>query len=155
MKTSYPMLKMMLLNFLSEKKEITGYDFLKYAKGKGVSASAGTVYPQLSDLLDKGFIEQKIEGRKKIYNLTEEGVNFVNQLRENTETLKMMMKKIGIVVGEKNPAMPEEMRKVVKNLLYVLYDLSSKNFNSNFSLKESLKLLIESEEILRRFEDGR
>ncbi len=155
MKTSYPMLKMMLLNFLSEKKEITGYDFLKYAKEKGVPASAGTIYPQLADLLDKGFIEQKIEGRKKIYKLTQEGTKFVNQLRENTEMLKTMMKKIGIVVGEKNPTIPEEMRKVVKNLLYVLYDISSKNFNSNFSLKESLKLIVESEEILRRFEDGR
>ncbi len=151
MKTSYPMLKMMLLNFLAENKAGTGYDFLKYAKEKGMPASAGTVYPQLSDLLDKKLIDQKVIGRRKIYSLTPEGNDFVKQLRENTDTIKMMMRKIGIVVGEKNPSMPEEIKTVVKKLLYVLYDLSNKDFNSKVNLKESLKFVVESEEILRRF----
>uniref|UniRef100_A0A7V3RDK8 PadR family transcriptional regulator n=1 Tax=Mesoaciditoga lauensis TaxID=1495039 RepID=A0A7V3RDK8_9BACT len=151
MKTAYPMLKMMLLNFLSENKEGTGYDFLKYAKEKGMPASAGTVYPQLSDLLDKKMIEQKIIGRRKIYSLTLEGDDFVKKLRENTDTLKLMMRKIGIVIGEKNPSMPEDIKIVAKNLLYALYDLSSKDFNSKVNLKETLKLIVESEDILRRF----
>ncbi|MGC8589733.1 PadR family transcriptional regulator [Athalassotoga sp.] len=151
MKTAYPMVKMMLLNFLCENKEGTGYDFLKYAKEKGMPASAGTVYPQLSDLLDKKLIDQKIVGRRKLYSLTPEGNNFVKQLRENTDTIKLMMRKIGIVVGEKNPSMPEEIKTAVKNLLYVLYDLSSKDFNGKVSMKESLKLIVEVEDILRRF----
>lgn len=154
MRTAYPMLKMMLLNFLSENKECTGYDFLKYAKGKGMPASAGTVYPQLSDLLDKKMIEQKVIGRRKIYSLTVEGDDFVKKLRENTDTLKLMMRKIGIVIGEKNPSMPEDIKIVAKNLLYILYDLSNKDFNSKVSLKESLKLMVESEDILRRFGNG-
>ena len=154
MKTAYPMLKMMLLNFLSENKEGTGYDFLKYAKEKGMPASAGTVYPQLSDLLDKKMIEQKIIGRRKIYSLTLEGDDFVKKLRENTDTLKLMMRKIGIVIGEKNPSMPEDIKIVAKNLLYALYDLSSKDFNSKVNLKETLKLIVESEDILRRFWNG-
>jgi predicted transcriptional regulator len=114
-------------------------------------ASAGTVYPQLSDLLDKKMIEQKIIGRRKIYSLTLEGDDFVKKLRENTDTLKLMMRKIGIVIGEKNPSMPEDIKIVAKNLLYALYDLSSKDFNSKVNLKETLKLIVESEDILRRF----
>lgn len=155
MKTSYPVLKMMLLNFLAENGKASGYEFLKYAKQKGIPASAGTVYPQLSDLLEKGFIDQKIDGRKKMYSLTKEGIDFVKQLRENTDTFKMMMRKMGIIVGEKNPSMPEEIKLIVKNLMYVLYDLSSKDFNTHASVKESLKVIKEVEEVLRRFEDGK
>lgn len=151
MKTAYPMLKMMLLNFLAENKAGTGYDFLKYAKEKGMPASAGTVYPQLSDLLEKKLIDQKVIGRRKIYSLTPEGNDFVKQLRENTDTIKMMMRKIGIIIGEKNPSMPEDIKTVTKNLIYTLYDLSNKDFNSKVNLKESLKFVVESEEILRRF----
>ncbi len=154
MKTAFPMLKMMLLSFLCEHKEGTGYDFLKYAKEKGMPASAGTVYPQLSELLDEKLIDQKIVGRKKLYSLTVEGDDFVKKLRENTETLKLMLRKIGIIVGEKNPSMPEEIREAVKNLLYVLYDLSSKDFKGKVNMKESLKLIGEVEEILRRFGNG-
>jgi ATP-dependent RNA circularization protein (DNA/RNA ligase family) len=75
----------------------------------------------------------------------------VKQLRENTDTIKLMMRKIGIVVGEKNPSMPEEIKTAVKNLLYVLYDLSNKDFNGKVSMKESLKLIVDVEDILRRF----
>ncbi len=154
MRTSYPMLKMMLLNFLSKHDEVTGYDFLKYAKEKGMPASPGTVYPQLSDLLDKKMIEQRIVGRKKMYSLTPEGKYFVKELRKNTDALKLMMRKIGIVMREKNPSMPHDVKRVVKNLLYVLHDLSSKDFKNKPSLKKSLKLIVEAEEILRRFSNG-
>ncbi len=154
MKTSYPMLKMMLLSFLSKQKEATGYDFLKYAKEKGMPASAGTVYPQLNDLLSKKMVKLKIVGRKKIYSLTSEGNDFMKQLRENTETIKLMLRKIGIIVRDKNPSMPEDIRIAVKKLLYVLHDLSTHDFNVNRNLKESLNLIEEVEKILRRIQNG-
>jgi len=40
-----PMLKIMLFKFIAENDRITGYDFLKYCKDKGISASSGSVYP--------------------------------------------------------------------------------------------------------------
>ncbi len=40
---------------------------------KGTKPTPGTLYPALKELEKQGLVETRIEGRKKIYSLTEEG----------------------------------------------------------------------------------
>lgn len=48
--------------------------------------TAGRVYPQLTELADKGLINKQIQGRANKYWLTERGVKELQQRREWEET---------------------------------------------------------------------
>lgn len=76
----YPFLKGMILNYLVERRELTGYDFIKYCRTIGVTASPGSVYPHLKDLEDEGVVAQQTQGRRKIYTLTQKGVRTIAAL---------------------------------------------------------------------------
>lgn len=66
-------IRMMILNYLLQNGELTGYGFIKFCRGSGVPASPGNVYPHLKELEDQRIIAFHVEGKKKIYALTERG----------------------------------------------------------------------------------
>lgn len=69
----YPFMKVMILNYLLHRDEFTGYDFIKYCRERGISASSGTVYPQLKDLTAQGLLYCQKKNHKKFYSLTDVG----------------------------------------------------------------------------------
>lgn len=74
----YPFLKSMLINYLLEHGELTGYDFIKYSRSIGVTASPGSVYPHLKDLESEGIISHQLQGKRKVYTLTKSGTRQVS-----------------------------------------------------------------------------
>ncbi|MDA8195572.1 MAG: PadR family transcriptional regulator [Thermaerobacter sp.] len=68
-----PFIRMMILNYLLQNQEITGYGFIKYCRANGVLASPGNIYPHLKQLDDERVIAYRVEGKKKVYTLTDTG----------------------------------------------------------------------------------
>ncbi len=68
-----PFIRMMILNYLLQNDELIGYGFIKYCRANGVLASPGNIYPHLKQLEDQRVIAYRVEGKKKVYSLTELG----------------------------------------------------------------------------------
>ena len=67
------MLSFMML-WLLLKKEMYGQEIAEeIGSRRGTKPSPGTLYPALKDLESKGLISSRLEGRKRLYSLTEEG----------------------------------------------------------------------------------
>lgn len=70
-----------------------GYQIIKdlEARFKGFySPSPGSVYPILQMLEDRGFVSVTKEGNKKIYTVTKEGLQFLEENGNNDEFTKRM-----------------------------------------------------------------
>jgi DNA-binding PadR family transcriptional regulator len=71
-----------ILDLLAEGEPTNGYQIIQEIseRTQGVwRPSAGSVYPALSQLEDEGLIAPEGEGRRKLYNLTDEGRAYVEQ----------------------------------------------------------------------------
>ena len=75
-------LELLVLSIIKNKRDISGYDIIQEIdkKFKGMwNASAGTIYPLLSRLSEKGYvtIDEVIENNrlKKLYSITDKGMN--------------------------------------------------------------------------------
>jgi DNA-binding PadR family transcriptional regulator len=135
----FAFLKFLLLNFIEKKGEITGYDFLKYCKDEGIPASAGTVYPQLGDLMKSGILNRRSEGRKKFYYLTEEGKKFLKDIQSNKEVFKNLANRVGVAMDNPYMSMPKEMQAVFKGLFYRIHAVDWKKKKDVEALIEDLK----------------
>lgn len=65
-----------------------GYQIMKELESRSdglYSASAGTIYPALQELLEKGLINLESDLEKKIYFITEEGKERLNEFRKREE----------------------------------------------------------------------
>ncbi len=122
----FAFLKFLLLNFIEKREEITGYDFLKYCKENGIPASAGTVYPQLMNLKNKGILSKEDTGRRKIYRLTKTGKRFLKEVQSNKEIFKGLMSRVGIAMDNPYTSMPNEMQDVFKRLFYRVHGVNWK-----------------------------
>lgn len=84
-------LELLVLSIIKNRSGISGYDIIQEIdkKFKGMwNASAGTIYPLLSRLSEKGYvnIEQVVENNrlKKLYHITDKGINELqNTLNSN------------------------------------------------------------------------
>ena len=84
-------LELLVLSIIKNRSAISGYDIIQEIdkKFKGMwNASAGTIYPLLSRLSEKGYvtIEQVVENNrlKKLYHMTDKGINELqNTLNSN------------------------------------------------------------------------
>lgn len=74
-----------ILHLLKE-ESMHGYQIMKELEERSngaYSASAGTVYPALQELLDRNVIVLKDESDKKVYSINENGIKRINE--RNTE----------------------------------------------------------------------
>jgi DNA-binding PadR family transcriptional regulator len=147
-----PVLKIMLFKFIAENEKITGYDFLKFCKEKGISASAGSVYPHLKEFEERGLVKKKIDGRKKYYYLTEEGKKYYEKIDEYKNNAKNILSRMGIVFENTFSEMPKELSEKFR-LLY--YEVRGANWKNKKSMKKVLKTIEEIEKMLRRQIDGK
>lgn len=70
-----------ILRMLKENQRTSGYDIIKYFHHKfHMLVSSGTVYSMLYSLERQGLIEGKIEGRRRVYKVTDYGCEFFNEI---------------------------------------------------------------------------
>lgn len=69
----FPLIKAVIVDCLLKQDGLSGYDLIKFCRGNGIPASSGNVYPHLKSLEDLGVIEYRMEGRRKLYQLTTRG----------------------------------------------------------------------------------
>lgn len=81
-------MKMLILNLLSE-KDMYGYEMIDTLRQKSQNVfelKAGTLYPLLHDLEEKGLLvvyEQEFKGKtRKYYSLTKQGKRFLEKKKE-------------------------------------------------------------------------
>ena len=73
MSRRYPFIKQLILEYLHTHESITGYEFSKFCKERGLSVSNGTIYPHLTYFAEIGFITGERQGKRVVYTLTERG----------------------------------------------------------------------------------
>lgn len=87
MKKRRGFIKAAILHLLKE-ESMHGYQIMKELESRSdglYSASAGTVYPALQELLEKEWIKLESDLEKKIYFITEEGKERLKELRKREE----------------------------------------------------------------------
>lgn len=87
MKKRRGFIKSAILHLLKE-ESMHGYQIMKELESRSdglYSASAGTIYPALQELLEKELINLESDLEKKIYFITEEGKERLKELRKREE----------------------------------------------------------------------
>jgi len=72
------MLRWIVLRLLAEGQR-HGYDILKILAERGLGGGPGSVYPLLSMLEEEGLIVGRDEGGKRVYDLTDEGKELIEE----------------------------------------------------------------------------
>jgi len=96
-------LKLLILKEL-EKSDATGYELIQKIGTKMKKPSPGSVYPLLKELTDKGFLDVRAEGNKKMYSLSEKGKAVLEETskREKEAILKKIeVLKASGIIGER------------------------------------------------------
>ena len=90
-------LKYVILDLLKDKPS-HGYEIIKALENRFhgfYSPSAGTVYPTLQLLEDMGYVKSSEQDGKKVYTITDEGRNFLNERHETMDKIKEPYAKLG------------------------------------------------------------
>ena len=81
-------LRLIVMKTLSNRK-LSGYDLIKQIeKDTGTwKPSFGSIYPLLEKLLKEKLVEVEVQGRKKLYFLTNEGKKYLGVINKSKNTL--------------------------------------------------------------------
>ncbi|HVT11012.1 MAG TPA: PadR family transcriptional regulator [Fimbriimonadaceae bacterium] len=102
--------KIVVLKLLAERPSY-GYQLIKTMEERlagGYSPSAGVIYPTLTMLEEEGLISASMENDKKVYSLTQQGKEFLENNRERVDFLFERIDSVGREV--KRGRSPEIMR---------------------------------------------
>ncbi len=88
------LLKLIVLKEL-ERGEATGYDLMTRIGEKVRRPSPGSLYPLLRELKEKGFLKMRVEGRRKVYSLSEKGREILREFKEREK--EEILRKIEIL----------------------------------------------------------
>lgn len=81
------MLKLLILKEL-EGREATGYELIdRIGRIASKKPSPGSVYPLLSELHERGFLDVAVKGNRKIYSLSPKGKRALEELKERERRL--------------------------------------------------------------------
>ncbi len=81
------LLKLLILKELAN-KDACGYELInRIEEITSKKPSSGSIYPLLNDLNEKGFLEVKSIGGKKVYSLSEKGKEYLKELKEKEKEL--------------------------------------------------------------------
>ena len=76
---------------------LSGYDLmLLFSEQFGINISPGTIYTTLNNMERDRLIKSKIISRKRIYELTDEGSNALDEILEEMEGLHKFIKNLMI-----------------------------------------------------------
>jgi DNA-binding PadR family transcriptional regulator len=90
-------LKLVMLKLLSEQPSY-GYQLIKTMEERlagGYSPSAGVIYPTLTLLEEEGLAASTVENNKKVYSVTPEGTNFLEENKRRVEGLFERLEEAG------------------------------------------------------------
>ena len=113
-----------ILKFLEKNEEMTGYDLLRYCRENQISISPGSVYPQLKKMADDGLINSRNQGRKKIYSLTEKGIDEITSIRESGNDVFQTVGKLRLVINCDCDSVPGEFKYGMREMLESLGDMN-------------------------------
>ncbi|RLF48929.1 MAG: hypothetical protein DRN20_03435 [Thermoplasmata archaeon] len=93
------LISLLILKILSE-GEASGYDIMKKCgEVVGKKPSPGTVYPALRSLERGGLIRSKKSGRRRVYRLTELGVEYSERTKKLKSAYMAWLENLAKVVG--------------------------------------------------------
>jgi len=141
-------LKLMILQYIRKHDKLTGYEFMKFCREKGLRVSPGTIYPHLKDLSDRKILTVVNEGRKKYYILTEKGKKTLEELESRKEEIKKLVSKLGIM-WETDINIPRTVLQALRKFLTDLHNFDWNRGNVRVLLKDIEKLA----ETLRRWKN--
>ena len=111
---------MLIILDLLKDRELHGYAIAeKIAEDYGIEKpSSGLIYPILSKLRKYGFVEVSRRGDrdKKIYRITEEGIQYLEEKEEELKRAKAMLLKLGEFHRLGGHDLIEAIQYVVKNM---------------------------------------
>ncbi len=110
-------LKLVVLDLLREPKH--GYGIMtEMEKLYGVKLSAGTVYPILASLRRSGLIEvaERGERERKSYVITEKGLRYLEEHREELEDVKSKMRAYRLFLELGGEELKEAFRELFRNV---------------------------------------
>lgn len=87
-------LKYIILDLIKD-KPCYGYEIMQILEERShgfYSPSPGTIYPTLQLLVDVGHLNAVKQDSKKIYNITEEGLEFLSDRKDLADGIKKQMK---------------------------------------------------------------
>jgi DNA-binding PadR family transcriptional regulator len=90
-------LKLVILKLLSEQPSY-GYQLIKTMEERlagGYSPSAGVIYPTLTLLEEEGLAASTVENNKKVYSVTPEGTQFLEENKRRVEGLFERLEEAG------------------------------------------------------------
>jgi DNA-binding PadR family transcriptional regulator len=111
----YGDLRFILLRMIMDKPS-HGYDLIKALEermGGGYSPSPGVIYPTLTLLEEQGYADVTVDGGKKLYRATTEGVAY---LQANQAAVDAIQARIDAIARERNIAPPPQIVRALENL---------------------------------------
>jgi len=92
-------LKLFIIRKLSE-KPMSGYELMKeFEKVAGRKPSSGSVYPILKNLCEKGIVRQINRDGDKLYEITNKGLDVVNEMENIKQDLLMKLREHVLTVA--------------------------------------------------------
>ncbi len=87
-------LKYVILDLVKDKPRY-GYEIIRALEERShgfYAPSPGTVYPTLQMLEEMGYVKSEQADGKKVYTITEQGLDFLNKQEDSAEEIKSQMK---------------------------------------------------------------
>ncbi len=114
---------MLIMLDILKSGDIHGYGIAeKIEKKYGVERpSSGVIYPTLSTMLRKKYVEIKEHGRrdKKIYGITPEGKRYLEEHRDEVEEAKAVLRNLGVFREMGGYRLIKKCELLIKNLHYI------------------------------------
>ncbi len=129
-----------ILKYLSKNERASGYDFIKSSKDKNITISAGSIYPKLKNLKDRGYINFEVNGRKKEYYLTSEGKKYIKTIDNGSQT-NDYFNKIKLISECNCANVSEEFRETINDLIKLFSFADWKNEKDLKKINEKLDFL--------------
>ena len=118
------------LNVLHElnSESLSGYELIKrISLSQQKRPSPGSIYPLLNELLFKGFVNVKEEGRKKIYSITSKGTNRISSLVKEKEKMFekhfILIKEVSDIMGQDDIKKLERILELKKKEGFIPYNM--------------------------------
>jgi len=101
-------------------EELHGYKIAeKIEETYGIEKpSSGLIYPILSKLKREGFVEvcKRGEREKKIYRITEKGLRYLEEMKEEVNRIKSTLKKLGEFHKLGGHELMDSIHQIIKNM---------------------------------------
>lgn len=133
-------LRLLLLDVLRE-EPLHGYEVIRRMSGLlNYTPSPGVVYPALQLLEERGLISSRFEGRRRVYRITEEGLEY---LRKHEDKLSCFL--------EKHRRFSRVREMIPPSLFRLMEDLLSVSDELNHEEREAVRrAFLRLEEEIRR-----